>query len=89
MLPNKMAPRLLEQIAKKALAEIVKLAKEHPDKALAILRGIAKFVASFDGAAKGPSREVLEKALQDLKTSIEANDQRADEALRRRRGASS
>ena len=90
MLATKMAQRLLEEIAKKALAEIVRLAKKHPDQALAILKGIAKFVSAFgDGAKKGPSREVLEAALQDLKSSIEDNDRRANEALRRRRGTPS
>ncbi len=81
-----MASRILEQIAKRALTEIGRLAASNPKNAVAVLEAIWKFVKTFRAADKeAPSREALEEALKSLKDSIADNDSRADAALRRRK----
>lgn len=78
----------VEQVARRVLAEASRLAIEHPDRALEILKALTRAVK--DLLSKKPAAVLAEadvkKRLAELRTVIQDNDARADAELRERNG---
>lgn len=78
----------VEQTARSLLAETSRLAIEHPEKAIEIIRAVVQAAKSLiaGGATKITAAEA-EKKLQALRAAVQDNDARADAALKGKQGS--
>lgn len=75
-------PQTAEQVARRVLAEASRLAIEHPDRALQILKVMVQAVKGLLSKKPPPISEAeVKKKLAELRAAIQSNDARADAAL--------